>query len=199
MAGRGITGLILLALAACTPAPSPDDETTDGAGETLSVSEALAAERAALSRCGDVTAQGYCGIRFGAPVEEAKGRFPVALEGYENREDSDLSPERCYELFAVQPVMGVSFLAEDGRIARIDIITEAVRTDQGFGVGTQALAIRTHYGETLGVETNELEPDITNLTAREGATAFVFEIHDGLVRSWRAGLSPAVDYVAHCS
>ncbi len=46
--------------------------------------------------------------------------------------------------------------------------------------------------------TNELEPDITNLGATVGAARFVFEIQEGLVRAWRAGLVPAVDYIAHC-
>jgi len=193
MRGRGLTGLAMLALAACTPAPE-----TVAPAETSSPSEAVAAERAALARCGEVSAAGYCGIPFGAPVAEARTRFPVALEGYEAREGDDTSTERCYELFAVAPVIGVSFLVENAKVGRIDIITEAVRTSDGFGVGTQASAIRTHYGDALGVATNELEPEITNLTATTGAVKFVFEIQDGLVRAWRAGLPPSVDYIAHC-
>jgi len=195
MKGRGLAGLVMLAVAACGPAPAPAE---DAPAETLSPETAIAAERAALSRCGAVSAEGYCGIRFGAPVGEATRRFPVRLEGYEAREDSDVSPERCYELFAVEPVMGVSFLIENGQVGRIDIITGAVRTADGFGVGTQASAIRTHYGPALGVATNDLEPEITNLTATVGAVRFIFEIQDGLVRAWRAGLPPSIDYIAHC-
>jgi hypothetical protein len=26
----------------------------------------------------------------------------------------------------------------------------------------------------------------------------VFEIQDGVVRAWRAGIAPTIDYVAHC-
>ncbi len=196
MAKRGILGLMMLAGAACTPAPSPDGLET---GTAPTVSEAVAAERAALSRCGEVSESGYCGIEFGMAVDEAKGRFPVALEGYEQQPPgSDVSPQRCYELFAVEPVLGVSFLIEGAKVGRIDIITEAVRTDAGFGVGTQASAIRTHYGASLGAKTNALEPEITDLSAMVGATKFIFEIQDGLVRGWRAGLAPTIDYVAHC-
>lgn len=195
MRGRGLAGLVFLALAGCGPAPAPEEAAP---AETLSPDEAVAAERAALTRCGAVSAEGYCNIRFGSPVAEAKQRFPVALEGYEAREGADISPDRCYELFAVQPVLGVSFLIENGQVGRIDIITEAVRTLDGFGVGTQASAIRTHFGPALGVATNDLEPEITNLTATVGAIRFIFEIQDGLVRAWRAGLPPTVDYIAHC-
>ena len=194
--GRGILVLALLA-SACggnTPAPAmPEEEFSK-----LTPGEAIDAEREALSRCGSVTTEGYCGVRFGMTVEEARKAFPVEFAGSEVRDGADLSPNRCYELFAVPPVTGVSFLVEGGKVGRIDVLTEAIRTAEGFGVGTQALAIRTHYGDGLYVETNALEPDITDLTATVGATKYVFEIQDGLVRSWRAGIAPTIDYVAHC-
>lgn len=195
--GRAFLATALLFASACgsgTPAPAmPADEYA-----ALTPDEAIAAEREALSRCGDVTHEGYCGIRFGMPVDEARKAFPVQFEGSEMRDGADLSPDRCYELFAVAPVTGVSFLVEGGKVGRIDVLTEAIRTAEGFGVDTQALAIRTHYGDGLYVETNALEPDITDLTATVGATKYVFEIQDGLVRSWRAGVEPTIAYVAHC-
>ena len=194
--GRGILVLALLA-SACggnTPAPAmPEEEFAK-----LTPGEAIEAEREALSRCASVTTDGYCGIRFGMAVEEARKAFPVEFEGSEVRDGADVSPDRCYELFAVAPVTGVSFLVEGGKVGRIDVLTEAIRTAEGFGVGTQALAIRTHYGDGLYVETNALEPDITDLTATVGSTKYVFEIQDGLVRSWRAGIEPTIAYVAHC-
>lgn len=195
--GWGILVGMVLYASACggnTPAPAmPEEEFSK-----LTPAEAIAAEREALSRCGSVTHDSYCGIRFGMPADEARKAFPVEFEGSEVREGADLSPNRCYELFAVPPVTGVSFLVEGGKVGRIDVLTEAIRTAEGFGVGTQALAIRTHYGDGLYVETNALEPDITDLTATVGATKYVFEIQDGLVRSWRAGTEPTIAYVAHC-
>lgn len=194
---RGLLVLGVLLASACggsAPAPAmPEEEFSK-----LTPAEAIAAEREALSRCADVTNDGYCGIRFGMGVDEAHKVFPVEFEGSEVRDGADLSPNRCYELFAVPPVTGISFLVEGGKVGRIDVLTEAVRTAEGFGVGTQALAIRTHYGNGLYVETNALEPDITDLTATVGATKYVFEIQDGLVRSWRAGIEPTITYVAHC-
>lgn len=196
--GRALLITVLLFATACggghTPAPAmPEEEFAK-----LTPAEAIEAEHAALARCADVTNEGYCGIRFGMPVEEARKAFPVEFAGSEVRDGADLSPDRCYELFAVAPVTGVSFLVEGGKVGRIDVLTEAIRTAEGFGVATQALAIRTHYGDGLYVETNALEPDITDLTATVGSTKYVFEIQDGLVRSWRAGIEPTITYVAHC-
>jgi hypothetical protein len=50
----------------------------------------------------------------------------------------------------------------------------------------------------MGMATNALEPEITDLIVVEGNTKIVFEIQDGVVRSWRAGVAPTIDYVAHC-
>jgi len=198
MMGRGITALVvLLSLGGCGgPAPAPA-EAVDTSNFTPD--EADDAERAALSRCGEVTTTGYCGVKFGMPVAEAMKVFPVKLEGYEALAGAEQSPDVCTELFAVQPVRGVSFLAEARVIGRVDVITEIVRSPEGFGVGTQASSIRTHFGDALGVDVNDLEPDITDLSITEGGAKFVYEIQDGIVRSWRAGVAPTIDYVAHCS
>lgn len=194
--GRAITGSVLLALmlAACGPAEAP--EPVDPAD--LALDEARAAEEAALASCGEATAEGYCGVRFGAAVQDAVKTLPVKLEGYEAREGSDLSPDRCYELFPVPPVSGVSFLVERGVVGRIDVINETVRMGDDVGVGTEAQALRTRFGDALQSQPNTIEPEITDLSLMQGATKFVFEIQDGSVRAWRAGMAPTIDYVAHC-
>ena len=194
MAGRLIFGLVGFALlGACGEAPKPSEPLED-----MTPEEAANAERTALARCGEVTVQGYCGVRFGMTVDEAKQAFPVALQGYEVPAEGDISAAACHELFAAEPVTGVSFLVEGGRVGRVDFLTESARTVDGFGVGTQASAIRTRFGDRMGVVTNALEPEITDLSVTEGDAKFVFEIQDGIVRAWRAGVAPTIDYVAHC-
>jgi len=199
MTRKGITALVfaVLLIGGCSgPAPGPADAIDTS---NFTPDEAEAAERAALSRCGEVTVEGYCGVRFGMPAAEAMKVFPVKLEGYEALAGAAQAPEACAELFAVQPVRGVSFLAEGGVIGRVDVITEIVRSPEGFGVGTQASAIRTQFGDALRVSVNDLEPEITDLSIAQGAATFVYEIQDGIVRSWRVGIAPTVDYIAHCS
>jgi len=166
--------------------------------EEMSPAEAAEAERTALARCGEVTVAGYCGVRFGMTAAEARQAFPVALESYETPVEGAVPDAGCHELFAVEPVTGVSFLLEGGRVGRVDLMTEAARTADGFGVGTQASAIRTKFGDAMGMATNVLEPEITDLTVADGDAKFVFEIQDGVVRALRAGVAPTIDYVAHC-
>lgn len=198
MSGRGISGLVCAALwlAGCGgSAPAP----TEAEIANMTPDEAAEAEQSALARCGEVSVEGYCGVKFGQAVAEAEKAFPVKLEGVEMAAGAPLPPGGCYELFAAQPVRGISFLVESGIIGRVDVITEIARTPEGFGVGTQASAIRTRYGDALHVNVNDLEPEIIDLSITEGAVKFVYEIQDGVVRAWRAGLAPSIDYVAHCS
>lgn len=198
MSGRGITALVIfLLLGGCggsAPAPAEAVDTSN-----FTPDEAADAERAALARCGEVTREGYCGVKFGMPMAEAMKAFPVKLEGYDALPGTEPGGDTCTELFAVQPVRGISFLAEGGVIGRVDVLTEFARSPDGFGVGTQASAIRTRFGDALYVNVNDLEPEIIDLSISEGGTKFVYEIQDGVVRSWRAGTAPTVDYVAHCS
>jgi hypothetical protein len=45
---------------------------------------------------------------------------------------------------------------------------------------------------------NKYEPEVTDLAVTDGAVKFVFEIQDGKVRGWRAGVAPTIDYTEHC-
>lgn len=196
---RFLPALLALLLASCgeDPAPEPEAEPLRD-GSDAAISAAVAAEQQALSTCGAVTVDGYCGVRFGMTAEAAAAAFPVKLENYEAAPGADFDPMRCYELFAVEPVTGISLLMERNGVTRIDFLTATARTADGFGVGSQAADIRAKFGDAVSEMSNVFEPEITNLGVVQGATKFVFEIEDGAVRSWRAGLTPAVDYPAHC-
>lgn len=192
--------LAALALAACGGEPARDagDTLTDG-GAAVELTDAEAAERDALSRCGVVGPEGYCGIRLGMTPEGAIAAFPVALETYDTAPPADIDPLRCYEMFAAAPVTGISLLVEGGAVGRIDFISATARTADGFGVGSPAVAIRARFGAAASETPNIYEPEITDLSVMQGATKYIFEVENDAVRSWRVGLAPAIDYPAHCS
>lgn len=199
----GYAGLLLvLAVSACGgPAPAPEgvhENTTSVEPEPLDPG-APAAEQAALASCGAVAADGYCGVTFGMTPAQARAKFPVALDGYDvSNPDARGQPGHCFELFGAEPVQGVSFLVEDGKIARVDFLTDAAKTSEGFGIGTDADAIRAKFGAAAMDAPNKYEPEVTDLTVTQGASKFVFEVQDGKVRGWRAGTPPTIDYTEHC-
>ena len=199
----GYAGLLLaLAASACGgPAPAPEgvhENTASAEPEPLDPG-APAAEQAALASCGAVTADGYCGVTFGMTPAQARAGFPVELEGYadyvpQNRAEAN----RCFEMFAMEPVHGISFMIENQMIGRVDFLTDAGRTSEGFGVGSSADDIRARFGAAAMDAPNKYEPEVTDLTVTLGASKFVFEVQDGKVRGWRAGVAPTIDYTEHC-
>ena len=192
---------IALALSACGPAAEPDAEP----GERASVEPAPldpaapAAELAALASCGFVTGQGYCGVTFGMTQQQASAKFPGGLENYDGADPGGPSdPNHCFEMFGIEPVQGVSFLVEGQKVGRVDFLTAAARTADGFGVGTEAQAIRTRFGAAAMDAPNKYEQEVTDLTVTDGAVKYVFEIQNGKVRGWRVGVAPTIDYTEHC-
>ncbi|HVY91064.1 MAG TPA: hypothetical protein VG942_19500 [Hyphomonadaceae bacterium] len=190
----------LLCLAACG-APSPADNLTEpnASEEPAPLNpNAPAEEKAALTPCGAVTADGYCGVAFGMAPAEAQKKFPVKLEVYSGGDPQQQNdPNRCYEMIASEPVQGISFLAEHNKIGRVDVISQGAKTADGFGVGTDAAALKAKFPAATEAP-NKYEPEVIDLTVVQGATKFVFELQDGKVRAWRAGLAPTIDYVEHC-
>jgi hypothetical protein len=189
-----------LALAACGEEPAPAAPGALEAAEPAPLDpEAPAAELAALAGCGPVTAEGYCGVAFGMTPEAARAVFPVQLDTYSGGDPASQGDvNRCYEMFAAAPVQGVSFLVEMDKVGRVDVISEAARTTDGFGVDTPAEEIRAKFGAAVSEQPNKYEAEIVELVVSQGGTKFIYEIQDGAVRSWRAGVLPTVDYVEHC-
>ncbi len=190
-----------LIVSACSPAPAPEGERNETASAAPAPLDpgAPAAEQAALAACSPVTAAGYCGVTFGMTPDQARAKFPVGLDSYDGADAAAQGdPNHCYEIFGVEPVQGVSFMVEGGRIGRVDFLTEAAKTADGFGIGTDAQAIRARFGAEAMDAPNKYEPEVTDLTVTQGAAKFVFEVQDGSVRGWRAGIAPTIDYTEHC-
>ena len=194
--------IVAVAASACGgPATAPD-----GAHESVVSAEpapldpaAPAEEKAALASCSPVTVEGYCGVLFGMTPAEAIRKFPVKLERYDGS-DGGAQPDanHCYEMFAAEPVQGVTFMVENQKVGRVDFLTEAARTADGFGIGSSAVDIKAKFAAAVAEAPNKYEPEVTDLTVTRGLTKFVFEIQDGKVRGWRAGIAPTIDYTEHC-
>ncbi|RYG31644.1 MAG: hypothetical protein EON93_12610 [Burkholderiales bacterium] len=192
---------LAVVLSACGPSSAPESEPAERASvEPAPLDpEAPAAEQAALASCGTVTAQGYCGVTFGMTPQQANAKFPGGLENYDGADPSgQADPNHCFEMFGIEPVQGISFLIEGQKVGRVDVLTEAARTADGFGVGTEAQAIRDRFAAAAMDAPNKYEPEVTDLAVTDGAAKYVFEIQDGKVRGWRAGVAPTIDYTEHC-
>lgn len=196
---RTVIAFILAAfsLAACGEAKAPDPEPRAEEPAPLDPN-APAEELKVLANCAPVSAEGYCGVSWGMSPAEARTKFPVKLEDYNGDTSAKPNPNACYEMFAGEPVQGVSFLVENAKVGRVDVISEGPHTADGFGVNSEAADIRAKYGAALIEAPNKYEKEITELTIVQGASKTIFEIQDQTVRGFRTGVAPTIDYTEHC-
>jgi hypothetical protein len=199
-----VLGLSGLGLLACSPkvkpAVTPAETTAEGDFTVPPTPEMAAANAAAQARaldaCGPVGADGFCGVRFGMAVAAAKSAYPGKLETLSGDDAPD--PQGCFELFGNAPIKGVSFMVEQAKVGRVDFLEDGPKSADGFGVGSEAATIRARYGAALKEQPNKYEPEVTELVVELPPGRQVFEIQDGKVRAWRAGVAPAIDYVERC-
>ncbi len=195
--------LVALALAACgDPQPAPTTEPTTGptpAPATPEVAPAAPAPAAdPVAACGPASAAGFCGITFGMMPQDAKTTFPTPLTRAGGDVNTVHDPQMCFQMYAGAPLEGVSFLVEQDKVGRVDVEAPGVTNPDGFGVGSMAANMKTKYGAALTEQPNKYEPTVTELMLTDGAGKQVFEIANGVVRAWRAGVPPLIDYVEHC-
>lgn len=194
--------VLIAALAACGPradAPAgPEAPEVSAEPQPLDPASTEAGLEK-LAGCGPASVDGFCGVRFGMSPDQAKAAFPTPLERYSGDAGAADDPNACFEFFAAPPVEGVTFLVEDAKVGRVDFLSAGVTTADGFGVGTPGDDIRAKYGAALSESPNKYEPEVAELTLSQGGGKIVFEIQDGRVRAWRAGVAPTIDYVERCS
>lgn len=98
---------------------------------------------------------------------------------------------------------GVSVMVVQGRVARIDVDTGSVTTEDGAKIGDTEEAIRTMYGGEVQAEPHKFIAGGHYLTVMGDSTsvgkAIVFETDGQRVTSFRAGRLPEVKWVEGCS
>jgi hypothetical protein len=193
----------LMTLAACN---APESAETPAA-------ETPAAEApAAPSDPNALTAEGFGSLRIGmtaAEVEAALGgdSDPNAVGGPE--------PESCDQWRPARAPEGLLVMIQDGVLTRISVSSPAtLKTDRGFGVGDQAAAIKTAYGDQIIAQPHKYSPApaedlfVWTVGRHADANAYVqdaaargirYEIgNDGAVQIVHVG-GPAIQLVEGCA
>ena len=97
---------------------------------------------------------------------------------------------------------GVSVMVVRGKVARIDVDTGAVTTDDGAKIGDSEARIKSLYGEDLQVEPHKYNPGWHYMTvmgdSASAGKAIVFETDGKKVTMFRAGRLPEVKWVEGC-
>ena len=97
---------------------------------------------------------------------------------------------------------GVSVMVVKGKVARIDVDTGAVTTDDGAKIGDSEDKLKSIYGDELQVEPHKYNPGWHYMTvmgdSASAGKAIVFETDGKKVNMFRAGRLPEVKWVEGC-
>jgi hypothetical protein len=135
-------------------------------------------------------------------------RFGIALAGARAAlEDSlILAPPggQCGFTMPGGAPAGVRFMVEQGKVVRVDVDSSGVRTAAGAEVGMSEADVRGRYPVGLHVQPHKYDPKGRYLVVQgtqpaDSARRLIFETDGQRVVRYRAGITPAVEYVEGCA
>ena len=181
--------LVLLALVtACTAA----DKQPDGAAPA--VTPAAERDSTVLS----VTPNGIGPVKAGMTVAVANAATGGALSP---RPGADTT--QCHFLTWRGGPPHVRFMAEGGRVARVDVDSGAVGTTEGARIGDSEERIKSLYAGRLSVQPHKYTDGhylvVSPPAPSDSGFRIVFETDGHRVLRFRAGMRPQVEYVEGCA
>jgi hypothetical protein len=94
----------------------------------------------------------------------------------------------------------VSFMIENGRLARVDVNAPGIHTLEGIQVGDAESKVQRVYGARVKVEPHKYNDDGHYLTipSRDGRYGMRFETDKGKITTFYGGRFEAVQYIEGC-
>lgn len=183
--------LLAVSLVACGDA-TPRGDTTAARGDTLA-SDSLA---------GDTTAWVARPARVGVLRTGMTRPELMNVLGQPRRFGYD-SQERCTYVGGSALPAGVQVMVFDSAVVRVDVTEPGVPTAEGIQVGDTEAAVLARYGDRAVVTPHKYtgpEGHYVTVTFPGDAThRIIFETDGRVVKSYRIGMLPAVEWVEGCS
>lgn len=100
--------------------------------------------------------------------------------------------------------LGLRLMVEAGKVVRADVDSSAVRTAAGAEVGMSEADVRGRYPDGLRVRPHKYDSKgrylvVQGTTPADSARRLIFETDGQRVVRYRAGITPAVEYVEGCA
>ena len=99
---------------------------------------------------------------------------------------------------------GLSFMVENGTVVRADVDSAgAARTAEGIGVGSTEAEITRAYGQHVTIQLHKYQWEagwryFRYLPPGDSLNAILFETDGKVVKSYRVGRRPQVEYAERC-
>lgn len=178
---RALAGTSIL-LGACQPRPA---DTTSGTGTGTAAQPSWGVSLVAAGP-----------VRFGMTAGEASSAV--------NATAADAAPadSACHYWVPKGAPAGLRLMMENGLVVRADADSAGITTMDNLGVGSPVESVVVALGPSLQVTPHKYkwEEGWRYLSFSDDSThRLIFEVDSHVVRSLRAGLLPAVEYVEGCS
>ncbi len=158
--------------------------------------DAKTADPRLVQACGLVSDTGFCRVRIGMTLAEARAVFPVPLESFagdsaESLECAMVYPEGRPEQF--------TYMLVNDRVARVVILVDGYLTDKGARVGWYEDDVLRVYSDRAKVFPNKYDDTKHDIVVDTRFNyQIIFETDGKKVLKYRAGVLPGVGYVEGC-
>lgn len=138
--------------------------------------------------------EAYGPIPLGVAFEDAVAASGGRIGDVEDREGCTMTP-------LVGGPEGVFLMVVDGRVARVDVRNEGVKTREGAGIGDSEERVQRLYPGAVEVQPHKYTDGHYLVVTPPGASPrrLIFETDGELVTTYRAGVLPEVSWVEGCS
>lgn len=137
-------------------------------------------------------------LRFGMSVAQMKQAWGKPLYGSAPAH----APKACYYLRSQENDYDLLLMVENDRFVRVDVKTKDKTAPGGGHIGMDAQQIENLYAGHVHVTPGKYDPSAKILDVappRIKDAGLIFETASGLVKSWRIGVYPQIDYVEGCA
>jgi len=191
--------LLLAALAACMPSDEGAPEAAPGSTTPAPDPDEAPEPAPGAPAGGQAWTAGFRGAgpaQVGMPLAAAASALGAVP-------DTAAAAGSCSYLRPAGDPAGVKVMVNEGRVARVEVDSGAVRTVEGAGIGDAEARVRKLYAgrvtETPHKYTSGRYLTVTPAAPADSAFRLVFETDGAKVTRFRAGRLPEVEWVEGCS
>jgi hypothetical protein len=157
---------------------------------------AKVADPALVQACGPVSDTGFCRVRVGMTLAEARAAFPQPLESFGGAAGQSLE---CAMVYPEGRPEQFTFMLVNDRVARVDILVDGYLTDKGARVGWYEDDVLRVYGDRAKVFPNKYDDTKHDIVVDTRFNyQIIFETDGKKVLKYRAGVLPGVGFVEGC-
>lgn len=158
--------------------------------------EAKTADPRLVEACGMVSDTGFCRVRIGMTLAEARAAFPEPLESFAG--DSAASLE-CVMVYPEGRPEQFTFMLVNDRVARVEILVDGYLTDKGARVGWYEDDVLRVYGDRAKIFPSKYDDRKRDIVVDTRFNyQIIFETDGKRVLKYRAGVLPGVGFVEGC-